>query len=54
MARLGNRQAVDLGAVKGVGLRFYLDERFAKAVSQPLIGHYQTTSCRSHELAPQP
>ncbi|WP_368196353.1 acyl-homoserine-lactone synthase [Aeromonas sp. R2-2] len=53
MARLGHRQAVDLGAVKGVGLRFYLDERFALAVSQPLIGHYQTTTYRSHELAAQ-
>ncbi|MGL5974279.1 MAG: acyl-homoserine-lactone synthase, partial [Aeromonas sobria] len=53
MARLGHRQAVGLGAVKGVGLRFYLDERFAQAVSQPLIGHYQTARYRSHELAAQ-
>ncbi|MGL4776732.1 MAG: acyl-homoserine-lactone synthase, partial [Aeromonas veronii] len=41
--RLGHRQAVDLGAVRGVGIRFHLDERFAQAVSQPLLGHYQTS-----------
>jgi acyl homoserine lactone synthase len=51
MVRLGHRQAVDLGAVRGVGLRFYLDERFARAVSQPLIGHYQTLNHRSHECS---
>lgn len=38
--RLGHRQAVDLGAVRGVGIRFHLDEHFAQAVSQPLLGHY--------------
>ncbi|MEL3928658.1 acyl-homoserine-lactone synthase [Aeromonas enteropelogenes] len=42
--RLGHRQAVDLGAVRGVGIRFHLDERFARAVSQPLLGHYQPHS----------
>lgn len=38
--RLGHRQAVDLGAVRGVGIRFLLDERFAAAVARPLRGHY--------------
>ncbi|MEN9534263.1 MAG: acyl-homoserine-lactone synthase [Aeromonas popoffii] len=38
--RLGHRQAVDLGAVRGVGIRFHLDERFARAVSQPMQGEY--------------
>ncbi|MBR7630526.1 GNAT family N-acetyltransferase [Aeromonas popoffii] len=40
MERLGHRQAVDLGAVRGVGIRFHLDERFARAVSQPMQGEY--------------
>jgi N-acyl-L-homoserine lactone synthetase len=48
--RLGHRQAVDLGAVRGVGIRFHLDDRFAQAVNQPLLGHYQT----SHSRLPQP
>ena len=38
--RLGHRQAVDLGAVRGVGIRFHLDERFARAVGQPMQGEY--------------
>jgi acyl homoserine lactone synthase len=33
--RLGHRQAVDLGAVRGVGIRFHLDERFDRAVHRP-------------------
>ncbi len=41
--RLGHRQAVDLGAVRGVGIRFHLDERFARAVGQPLQGAYDET-----------
>ncbi|PTT44488.1 acyl-homoserine-lactone synthase [Aeromonas sp. HMWF014] len=40
MERLGHRQAVDLGAVRGVGIRFHLDERFARAVGQPMQGEY--------------
>ena len=39
--RLGHRQAVELGAVRGVGIRFQLDERFALAVNRPLRGRYQ-------------
>ncbi len=39
--RLGHRQAVDLGAVRGVGIRFHLDERFDRAVHRPLQGHYR-------------
>ncbi|UNP88210.1 GNAT family N-acetyltransferase [Aeromonas encheleia] len=39
--RLGHRQAVELGAVRGVGIRFQLDERFALAVNRPLLGRYQ-------------
>lgn len=39
--RLGHRQAVELGAVRGVGIRFQLDERFARAVNRPLRGRYQ-------------
>ena len=39
--RLGHRQAVELGAVRGVGIRFQLDERFALAVNRPLRGQYQ-------------
>ena len=38
--RLGHRQAVDLGAVRGVGIRFHLDERFARAVGHPMQGEY--------------
>ncbi|MNK86771.1 Acyl-homoserine-lactone synthase [compost metagenome] len=38
--RLGHRQAVDLGAVRGVGIRFQLDERFERAVNRPLRGEY--------------
>ena len=53
MSRLGHRQSVDLGAVRGVGLRFYLDEHFARAVSRPLIGHYQPIHHRSRELTAQ-
>lgn len=44
--RLGHRQTVDLGAVRGVGIRFLLDERFERAVNRPLRGRYQ----RSGEL----
>ncbi|PKQ73808.1 acyl-homoserine-lactone synthase [Aeromonas sobria] len=51
--RLGHRQSVDLGAVRGVGIRFHLDERFAQAVSLPLIGHYQTVNYHSPELTAQ-
>ncbi|MNJ17596.1 hypothetical protein D3C77_118790 [compost metagenome] len=40
--RLGHRQAVDLGAVRGVGIRFQLDERFERAVNRPLRGEYAT------------
>lgn len=39
--RLGHRQAVELGAVRGVGIRFHLDERFARAVDRPLRGRYE-------------
>ncbi|MGY4107375.1 acyl-homoserine-lactone synthase [Aeromonas encheleia] len=39
--RLGHRQAVELGAVRGVGIRFQLDERFALAVNRQLRGRYQ-------------
>lgn len=41
--RLGHRQTVDLGAVRGVGIRFLLDERFERAVNRPLRGCYQRT-----------
>ncbi|QTL95123.1 acyl-homoserine-lactone synthase [Aeromonas jandaei] len=51
--RLGHRQAVDLGAVRGVGIRFHLDERFARAVSQPLKGNYQSSYSQQPELTPQ-
>jgi len=50
--RLGHRQAVDLGAVRGVGIRFHLDERFAQAVSQPLLGHYQTSHYPLQQSSP--
>ena len=38
--RLGLRPDVDLGAVRGVGIRFQLDERFERAVNRPLRGEY--------------
>lgn len=46
--RLGHRQAVDLGAVRGVGIRFLLDERFAAAIARPLRGHYADQSTAAH------
>ncbi|WP_111873957.1 acyl-homoserine-lactone synthase [Aeromonas bivalvium] len=45
--RLGHRQVVDLGAVRGVGLRFVLDERFAAAVQRPLTGEYRAATIKN-------
>ncbi|MGH1390343.1 MAG: acyl-homoserine-lactone synthase, partial [Aeromonas jandaei] len=53
MERLGHRQSVDLGAVRGVGLRFHLNEHFGRVVSQTLLGQYQSVEHKVEQLAAQ-
>ena len=53
MERLGHRQSVDLGAVRGVGLRFHLNEHFGRVVSQTLLGQYPSVEHKVEQLAAQ-
>ncbi|PJG57976.1 acyl-homoserine-lactone synthase [Aeromonas cavernicola] len=54
MERLGHCQSVDLGAVRGVGLRFHLNDHFGRIVSQTLLGHYQNINRKVEQLVEIP
>ncbi|MFL9590803.1 acyl-homoserine-lactone synthase [Aeromonas schubertii] len=52
--RMGDGKPVDLGAVNGVGIRFIMDERFARAVGIPLQGNYERRMHLPLIESPQP
>lgn len=54
ITRLGHGKPVDLGVVRGLGIRLLVGEPLEQALALPLLGHYERLSPRERPLLPQP